>query len=182
MKERPVSEAQVPVPELDPGCFVLCEEGKRAAPPRSLASPDGLGDRLRTAAFAEWQAITAFRWAADFFHDAPNSLRSDWSAQVADEELHYQLIIQRMDELGIDPAGRPVSAGLWHSLKSCETAKDFCLSIVMAEERGRQAALKLIQYLGHSDPDTAAVFQKIVEDEVSHVALAETYYGWTPES
>jgi len=173
-----VSEAQVP--QLDPGCFVLCDPKKRAAKPRSLASEDGLGDRLRTAAFAEWQAITAFKWAAEYFTDAPEQLRADWAAQVADEELHYQLIIQRMTELGIDPAGRPVSAGLWYSLSRCETGKDFCLSIVAAEERGRQAALKLIQFLADTDPATVAVFKKVVEDEVSHVALAETYFGWTP--
>jgi uncharacterized ferritin-like protein (DUF455 family) len=169
-------------PPLDPGPFALCPPDERAPGPRHLESPHGLGDRLRTAAFAEWQAITAFAWAADRVTDAPDALREDWRRQVDDEVRHYDLIIGRMTALAIDPAARPVSDRLWRSLSRCTSGRDFCLRIAAAEERGRQAALKLIDYLGDRDPETSEVFRRIAADEVEHVALAVTYYDVTPEA
>ena len=168
-------------PTLDPGPFVLCPPDERAPGPRHLESPHGLGDRLRTAAFAEWQAITAFAWAAERFTDAPDGLRHDWRRQVDDEVRHYELIVGRMAELGVDPAARPVSDRLWRSLGRCASGRDFCVRIAAAEERGRQAALKLIEYLGDRDPATAAVFARIAEDEAAHVALPAAYYDLTPD-
>jgi len=170
------------LPELDPGPFLVGEPGVRSPRPRSLNSPEGLGDRLRTAAFAEWQAIAAFGWAAEYFTDAPEELRADWKRLVKDEVKHYNLITRRMADLGVDPAERPVSCFLWDSLVSCPTGEDFCKKIAGAEERGRLAAVKLVEFLGESDPATATIFREIAEDEVAHVSLAATYYGWTPPS
>lgn len=165
---------------MDTGPFHVCAPDARAPRPRGISTPEGLGDRLRTAAFAELQAIHAFRWAADRFDDAPDDLRAAWRAQIPDEELHYELIVKRMGELGIDPAERPVSLWLWRSLEACADGREFCIAIAAAEERGRQAGERLCAHLATSDPETAAVFRRIVDDEVAHVALAETFYGWTP--
>ncbi len=136
---------------------------------------------MRTAAFAELQAISAFRWAAEAFPDAPEGLRQAWRDQVPEEERHYAMIVERMNELGFDLTSRPVSRGLWDKLSACRTGKDFCLQIADAEERGRRAGLKLVQFLGKKDPATGAIFQRIADDEVAHVELANTYYGWTPD-
>lgn len=168
-------------PQLDPGPFTLCEPGARPPKPRRLVSPEGLGDRLRTAAFAEWQAIAAFGWAAKRFTEVPEELRHDWMGQVADEARHYNLIRRRMEELGVELSGRPVSGALWASLMECQTGREFCLRIVSAEERGRQAAVNICEFLAEKDPQTAAIFKEIAADEVAHVSLAATYFGWTPD-
>ncbi len=160
--------------------FTLCAPDRRPPRPRSIHSLEGLGDRMRTAAFAEFQAIAAFRWAAERFTDAPEGLRQAWREQVADEELHYRIIIERMAELGIEVDARPVSPRIWQSVRACTRGREFCILIAGAEERGRRAGLQLIAALGGRDPATAAVFQRIVDDEVAHVELARTYYGWTP--
>jgi len=166
---------------MDEYPFLLCEPGERPPKPRPFASLEGLGDRMRTAAFAEYQAIVAFQWAADHFEDVPQQLREDWRAQVPEETKHYRLICTRMKELGIRLKDRPVSPRLSESLKECASGKEFCLKVAGAEERGRQAALRLIAALTDRDPLTAAIFREIAEDEVAHVALAKTYFGWTPE-
>ena len=111
----------------------------------------------------------------------PQTLRDEWTAQIADETRHYDMICKRMEDLGFSLAERPVSMGLWESLQECSTGKDFCIRIANSEERGRRAGVQLVEYLGESDPETAAIFQKIVDDEVAHVALAETYFDWIPE-
>ena len=162
--------------------FEICPPGKRPPAPRKPGTPEGLGDRMRTAAFAEFQAVEAFTWAAEKFSDAPEGLRQDWLRQIPEEQRHYDNIVARMTELGFSLTDRPVSCGLWDSLAACTTAKEFCLKIVSAEERGRQAGLRLIQFLAASDPTTTAVFQEIVDDEIAHVALAQTYYSWKPDS
>jgi uncharacterized ferritin-like protein (DUF455 family) len=161
--------------------FITCPAGGRPAKPRSLSTREGLGDRMRTAAFAEFQAIAAFRWAAGHFQDVPQALRNEWAAQVGDEERHYRMICDRMEDLGLDLAERPVSTALWESLQECASGREFCLKIAAAEERGRRAAVQLVTQLGTSDPETAAVFREIATDEIRHVALAETYFGWIPD-
>ncbi len=161
--------------------FKITPEGTRPPKPRKLGTAAGLGDRMRTAAFAELQAITAFDWAATTYADAPPALRRAWRDQIPEEQLHYDLIVGRMAELGFDLAERPVSRGLWDSLSVCTTAEEFCIKIAGAEERGRQAALRLIDFLAATDPNTAAIFRRIAADEVAHVALAETHFGWKPE-
>ena len=160
--------------------FILCLPGQRQPKPRPIETPGGLADRMRTAAFAEKQAIHAFAWAAKKYDDVPQALRDDWARLVPEEEKHFRLIIDRMADLGFSLSERPVSTRLWDSLEECRTGQEFCQRIAGAEERGRQAGLLLVKYLADKDPATAAVFEEIVIDEVAHVKLAETYFGWTP--
>lgn len=167
---------------MDTTPFLVCGPGERPPRPRPVGTPEGLGDRMRAAAFAEKQAVAAFTWAADHFTDAPAGLRAAWRAQVPEEQEHYGLIVARMAELGQDLDARPVSLGLWRALTACTTAEEFCILIAAAEERGRQAGLRTARALGGSDPATAAVFERIAADEVAHVALAETWFGWTPDT
>jgi len=160
--------------------FTVCETGTRPPKPRSLDVPEGLGDRMRSAAFAEFQAIAAFGWAAEKFQDVPQELRDAWAALVPEEIKHYELIIGRMEELGFSLDERCVSTRLWESLKDCVSGEEFCIKIAGAEERGRLAGITLCKQLEGKDPQTAAVFQEIVDDEVAHVKLADTFFGWTP--
>lgn len=166
---------------MDFSPFEICPPGTRAPKPRPLDTLAGLGDRMRTAAFAEFQAVAAFRWAAGHFGDAPASLRAAWSSQVAEEARHYGMIRRRMEELGFGLTDRPVSTALWDSLQRCATAAEFCIRIAGAEERGRLAGERVSAHLAASDPETAAIFGEIAADEVAHVALADTYFGWKPE-
>jgi len=165
-------------PDFSP--FVLCPAGRRAPAPRSLGSTEGVGDRLRTAAFAERQAVLAFSWAITTFTDAPRGLHEAWRRQIPEEQQHYDLIVNRMSELGFDLKARPVSRGMWDNLSRCATSREFCLMITTAEERGRLAGLRLAEFLQSRDPETAAIFQKISRDEEAHVALALTFFGDPP--
>ena len=149
----------------------------KASHPRPVETPEGVGDRMRAAAFAELQAQIAFAWAADHFLDAPVELRESWRKLAIDEERHLNWILARMKDLEIDPAGRPVSDRLWQSLQACKTARDFAHYIANAEERGRQAGLRFCEALKNTDPMTEKIFRKIVEEEIDHVALAKKFYG-----
>ncbi len=85
-----------------------------------------------------------------------------------------------MNELGIDVTERPVQPSIWASVQACRSGREFCLYIVGAEHRGREAGLKLCAQLAGRDPETALVLQTIVDEEVAHIALAKTHFGWSP--
>jgi uncharacterized ferritin-like protein (DUF455 family) len=156
--------------------FALVPRGDRADATRSLETPEGVGDRLRSAAFAEIQAREAFLWAASQFTDAPEPLKRAWVALSQAENRHLEWLLQRMSELNVDVRSRKVSDYLWLSLVACKSAREFALYMASAEERGRKAGVRFQQALQASDSKTANIFGKIAEEEVAHIALAEKYF------
>jgi uncharacterized ferritin-like protein (DUF455 family) len=157
--------------------FVVCDEKARAPRARGINVPEGLGDRLRTAAFAERQAVEAFRWAADRFENAPNELRQAWRDFAAEEAKHLGWIIERMKELGVDPAGRLVSDSLWRALSSTTDHLDFARLMVSAEERGKAAEESFCRSLETKDPITAEIFGRIAVEEEHHIGFQRGLIG-----
>lgn len=172
------SSGYAPVMDWTP--FTICAPGERPPRPRAFRLSEGLGDRMRTAAFAELQAVRAFTWAVERFDDVPPGLLAAWRRQIPEEQQHMTLILDRMAELGVAVDEVPVAPRIWESIEDCTSGEQFCVYMASAEERGRRAGLLLIRALEGTDPETARVFQQIVDDERAHVALADTYFGWRP--
>lgn len=156
--------------------FVVVPRGDKPDAPRSLDTPEGVGDRLRAAAFAEIQAREAFLWAASHYADASDELKSAWTLLSRAEERHLRWLLNRMNELNFRVEERRVSDRLWVSLTSCKTARDFALYMASAEERGRKAGVRFQEALVTRDPVTARIFGKIAEEEVSHISLAQQFF------
>ncbi|HEX4046955.1 MAG TPA: DUF455 family protein [Elusimicrobiota bacterium] len=154
--------------------FDVCGPDAFAPAPRGINTPEGLGDRLRVAAFAELQAREAFRWAADTLLDASPAQRSSWRKIADDEHRHLELLLGRMAELGVAPGARAVSDRLWRSLRACKSAAAFIPYMRTAEERGRAAEESFRRSLADRDPVTAALFGKIADDEAEHIASSLT--------
>lgn len=156
---------------MDWSPFVLCPAGERPPSPRAISTPDGVGDRLRTAAFAELQAREAFLAAAERFN-VP-----EWRQIAAEEDKHLGWLLARMKQLGVDPVARPVSDALWRSLSACCDLRSFAEWMYTAEERGRDAEVSFSRTLAQSDPVTAAIFAKIAADEEAHLAVGRKVLG-----
>jgi rubrerythrin len=154
---------------MDWSPFAVCAPGAKPPAARSMATPEGLGDRLRTAAFAELQAREAFRQAAERFDDAPAPLRQAWRRFSAEEGKHLGWLLRRMDELGVAPDGRPVSDGLYRSLARCAGWREFAAFMARAEDRGRTAERHFEKELAARDPETAAIFKAIADEEDAHI-------------
>ena len=152
--------------------FDVCAPDAYPPAPRGVNTADGLGDRMRVAAFAELQAREAFRWAADVLPDAGGELRSAWRKIADDENRHLELLLGRMAELGVRPEARPVSNRLWLSLRACRSTREFVAYMKTAEERGRAAEESFRRQFAERDPVTAAIFGRIADDETEHIALA----------
>ncbi|MBU6374869.1 MAG: DUF455 family protein [Bdellovibrionales bacterium] len=168
------------VPTRDWAPFRLVEPGAHAEAPRSIHTKEGIGDRLRAAGFAELQAREAFLWAAETFRDASEELRMAWKTLAAAEDLHLSWLMARLGELGFFPQDRGVSDQLWASLTACSSAEEFSLFMATAEDRGRRAGERFYQDLRDRDPVSAEIFRRIAEEEVEHIRLAETFFGFKP--
>jgi uncharacterized ferritin-like protein (DUF455 family) len=156
--------------------FLVASHSAKGDPIRALDQADGVGDRLRTAAFAEVQAREAFLWAADHFEEASGALKRTWRALALAEQRHLDWLLQRMQELSVPINARKVSDQLWHSLRACKKAEEFAVYMASAEDRGRKAGERFHQALKSSDPVTAEIFGKIAAEEIEHIALASRHY------
>lgn len=170
----------IPTPDWNP--FSIAPQGYHPQEMRSLQSVVGIGDRLRTAAFAERQAGEAFRWAARSFPDASEELRQAWLKLAAEEDKHLHWLLTRMKELGQSIEERTVSDALWFSLVGCSNARDFAFYMATAEQRGKKAGERFRDAMMSIDPITAQIFGQIAYEETSHIALAEKFYGPDPRS
>lgn len=155
--------------------FVVCPPEERAPSARGMGGPDGLGDRLRTAAFAERQAFAAFLWAAENIPDASAELREAWRRIGHEEKTHLDMLLRRMKELGVDISARAVSDRLWRSLEKCRSAREFAALMREAEARGQAAEETFRRVLADRDPVTSAIFGAIADDEAEHLALADSF-------
>ena len=158
---------------IDWSPFRVCQEGEKAPYPRSLVTPEGLGDRLRFVAFAEKQATHAFASAADLF-EVPAEVKQIWRTLAKEELKHLNWLLERMDELKVDVAERPQSLALWKSFDRCANAQGFAEFMASAEERGRVAGEQFFQTLLEIDPITAKIFQQIALEEQEHIRLAQS--------
>jgi uncharacterized ferritin-like protein (DUF455 family) len=129
---------------------------------------------LRFVAFAEKQAMEAFRLAAVSFTDATPVQQAAWLRLADEEAKHLSWLLRRMEELGVDAGERPQSLALWNSFDRCEGAEQFAGFMANAEERGRIAGEQFFETLKSTDPVTAEIFRKIAEEEVEHIRIAES--------
>jgi len=139
---------------------------------RALQAPGGVGDRLRVVAFAELQARDLFRYGAARFREAPLHWKESWLRFAEVEDLHAQLLLTRMQELGLEPGERTVSDKLSRLCRASDDAVTFLFLLASAEERGMESGNILGEQMQAVDPESAAIFARIAKEEVEHVDTA----------
>lgn len=159
---------------------VLSENEKLVAPrPMKLATPmtdfTGVGDRLRSAAFAEIQAEAAFLWAASTF-DAPLELRQSWRHLGSEESKHKNWLLNRMKELHLEVTEIANPPVLWSAFMNCKSATEFACLMADAENRGRKAGERFYEVLRNYDLQSAEIFKQIAEEEKTHIELTYRFF------
>lgn len=143
---------------------------------RKLEAPGGVEDRLRVVAFAELQARDLFRYGAErFAAEIPADWKESWLRFAEVEDLHAQLLLTRMAELGLAPGERTVSDKLSRLCRAATDPVMFLFLLASAEERGMEAGVVIGEQMKKVDPVSAAIFARIASEEVEHVEAATRF-------
>ncbi len=153
----------------------------RDLPRRRLGTLAGRIALLHAVAHIEFYAIY-LAWDIIYrFRDQPSRFYLDWLHVAADEAIHFELINQRLHQLGSYYGQLPAHKGLW------DVAVDTCFDLLARlalvprymEARGLDATPGMVErMLKHNDTVSAGLLQRIVDDEVAHVRYGSKWFAY----
>ena len=157
-------------------------------PRRRLGSEQGRGALLHAVAHIELNAIDL---AADMIarfalhpdiadQDRPDFI-TDWTSVCEDEARHFNLLTDRLDELGLKYGDFPAHNGLWEAAQS--TRDNFPARVAIAplvlEARGLDVTPGMITRLRSvGDLKSVAVLEIIYAEEIRHVAIGAKWFKY----
>ncbi|HEX4894777.1 MAG TPA: ferritin-like domain-containing protein [Solimonas sp.] len=153
----------------------------REVPHRGLGSVAGRAALLHAVAHIEFNAINLALDAAWRFAGMPEDYYADWISVAQDEARHFLMVAARLQQLGYRYGDFEAHNGLWEAAE--KTAHDPLLRMALVprvlEARGLDVTPGMIQRLRDvGDPDTIAVLEVILREEVRHVAIGTRWYRW----
>lgn len=137
---------------------------------------------IHALAHIEFGAIDlAFDVVGRFGQAFPRAFVDDWMAVGADEAMHFALLDRRLRACGSFYGAMPAHDGLWEA--ASETAQDALarLAIVpmVLEARGLDVTpATRDRFAAAGDTATAAILDRILTDEVRHVAAGSRWFGF----
>lgn len=153
---------------------------------RRLGSAEGRAALLHALAHIELNAIDlAFDMALRFTCEASeaglaaNAFARDWIGVGVEEAKHFSMLTERLGTYSMRYGDLPAHDGLWEAAQSTADSAIARLGVchLILEARGLDATPSLAAGLrGQNDPDSAAVVDVILIDEVGHVAAAATWF------
>jgi uncharacterized ferritin-like protein (DUF455 family) len=114
----------------------------------------------------------------------PRDFYDDWVSVAADETLHFALLRGLLDDLGHDYGDFPAHGGLWDAAEKTRGDLQARLAVVplTLEARALDTAPPLITKLRQAgDQSTLTVMQRILADEITHVAIGSRWFAWVCE-
>ncbi len=153
----------------------------RDLPHRGLGTPDGRANFLHAIAHIEFNAIN-LAWDAVYrFRGMSAEFYTDWASVADDEARHFELLLQRLRELGHDYGDFQAHNGLW---EMAEKTADSCLARMalvprVLEARGLDVTPAMIVKLrGLGDDASADILEVILREEIRHVAIGSRWFAW----
>lgn len=151
--------------------------------PRRSMGPKGRIAFIHALAHIELNAVDlAWDIIARFAHlDLPLAYYNDWVNVAVEEAEHYAALAGRLLDLGAAYGDLPAHNGLWDAARV--TADSFAARLAIVpmtlEARGLDttpAAIERCRAAG--DSDTAAVLQRIYDDEIKHVRIGVRWFEY----
>jgi uncharacterized ferritin-like protein (DUF455 family) len=136
------------------------------------------GEVLHFFANHELLALELMALALLRFPDAPPAFRRGIAGALAEEQTHLRLYVDRMAASGVALGDVPANRWFWYVLHDMRTPIDFVAGMSMTLEQAN------LDYSLHyrrafervGDTETAAVLQRVFEDEVRHVKLGRVWF------
>jgi len=151
----------------------------RDVPRRGLGSVEGRAALLHAVAHIEFNAINLALDAMQRFAGMPEDFYRDWASVAVDEARHYQLLQNRLAQLGFAYGAFKAHNGLW---EMAEKTHDSCLSRMalvprLLEARGLDVTPGMIDKLRQlQDLESVAALEVILAEEVRHVAIGTHWF------
>jgi uncharacterized ferritin-like protein (DUF455 family) len=172
-------EAPARVPRL-----AMVDRAGRLPALRELVSAEARAVTLSRFAHHELMAIELFAWALLRFPPGPDAspaLRRGFVAALVEEQAHLRLYLDRLAAHGVAFGDVPLSGYFWKLLPAIRAAPDPLRAFLCAQGLTLEQAnldftgLYRDAFRSAGDLDSAAVLQRVHDDEIAHVRLARTW-------
>lgn len=117
------------------------------------------------------------------FPDAPPAFRRGLAQTLQEEQLHFRLYLDRMQQLGVQFGEVPVNDFFWRCVADMPAPVDFVrrMSLVFEQANLDFARHYRDRFFEAGDPETAKILQKVLDDEEGHVRLGLHWFrAWKP--
>ncbi len=150
-------------------------------PRRNPRDPKGHAALLHSIAHIEFNAINLALDAVWRFTDLPDDFYRDWIGVAAEEAEHFSLLRAHLHNLGSAYGDFPAHNGLWDMAE--KTADDLLARMALVprtlEARGLDVNPSIRAKLAAAgDARGAAILDRILADEIGHVAIGNRWYHW----
>ncbi len=138
---------------------------------------------LHAIAHIELNAIDlAWDLIARFTHQQlPRAFYDDWVSVAAEEAKHFEMVRDRLTELGASYGDLPAHDGLWQAAEATADDLPGRLAVVplVLEARGLDVTPAMINRLRSAgDTRSAEVLETIYRDEIGHVAIGKRWFDF----
>ena len=148
---------------------------------RGVGTIKGRAALVHAIAHIELNAIDLALDAVWRFAGLPDSFYRDWAGVAREEALHFTLLRDHLHRLGYAYGDFPAHAALWEMAE--RTRGDVLARIALVprtlEARGLDASPAVkAKLLGAGDAAGAAIIDRILHDEIGHVAIGNRWFRW----
>jgi len=147
--------------------------GGNAQPPSDdrLENEQARGQLLHFLANHELLATELMALVLLKFPDAPPAFRQGVLATLREEQAHTRMYLKRMEACGVEFGSFPLSGQFWRVVEPMQSPLDFVARLSLTfEQANLDYSLHFAKVFARiGDQQTAAVLQKIYQDEIGHV-------------
>lgn len=151
---------------------------------RSPHTQEGRIALLHSLAHIEFNAINLALDIVWRFPGLPTSFYLDWRRVAQEEAVHFGLLTEHLRSMGGAYGDMPAHDGLWEM--AARTCHDLLARLALVprtlEARGLDVSPQIRNKLaGAGDKEGAAILDRILADEIGHVAIGNRWYRWECE-
>lgn len=180
VRDEVVAEVDIDVPARS-GALVMVEGTEKLPAQNELHRADARVACLSRFAHHELMAVEMFAWALLRFPTAPPALRRGLWAALVEEQAHLRLYLARLRAHGAALGDLPLSGYFWKLMPAIRSAPDplrafLCTQGLTLEQANLDFTLTFRDAFARAgDGESAAVLQRVHDDEIGHVRLARTW-------
>lgn len=148
---------------------------------RSMATVEGRAMLIHALSHIEFNATNLALDALWRFPDMPAAYYTDWLRVASEEAIHFSLLSAHLQALGFQYGDFAAHDSLWEMVE--RTSEDIVARMALVprtlEARGLDAIPPLRAKLAQAgDLAAAAILDRILHDEIGHVAIGNHWYGY----